>query len=279
MSRGLNLAAEALLFVAVVFAPGFMWSEQLAMAPAPARAAVPEVSSEPVADLPLPLPAMPEDEYRCDIPELAIERTEPCDVGLPYPSCRWRLPNPEVAAHTYDIWRNTAAEHRSGRAALVTLALATAAEYARHFPGETLAIGDLDAPGPRHETHESGVDVDLYLPGAMAVENLGQHEWVENYTELAPLQQRMHRRRVETLARILATCTEGRVRIFYNDRDVQRRFLTWYRSQGWHSEYGRAMQGHNDLHRFHFHVTIPDDLAVLPMSPSGDQTRSSEDAP
>ncbi len=127
-------------------------------------------------------------------------------------------------------------------------------------------IGDLDAPGPRHNFHDEGVDVDLYLPGAMEVESLSQHERVENYATLTPLQRRMHRARVLTLAKILTTCADGRVRIYYNDDDVQARFERWYDAQGWVSEFGRAMQGHNDLHRFHFHVTVPADLAPVPMA-------------
>jgi hypothetical protein len=265
MSSGFNRAAALFVLVAAAIAPGFLWSEQMAMAPAPARAATPR-GPVPELVLPPPLPPMPQDEYRCDIAEVDANPSGACARGAPYPFCHWELPSPRAVGHIYATWRNTADEHRSGRPALVSLAIATAAEYARRFPGETLAIGDLDAPGPRHETHESGVDVDLYLPGAMAVENLGQHERVENYTELNSLQLRMHRARVETLARILATCTEGRVRIFYNDEEVQERFLAWYREQGYESEFGGPMQAHNDLHRFHFHVTIPEDLRVLPMT-------------
>jgi murein endopeptidase len=204
------------------------------------------------------------------VPRVEIAHTRGCEEGRPYPSCRWNLPTPREAGHTFTIWRNTMAEHRSGRPALVSLALAVANEYARQFPGETLSIGDLDAPGPRHNSHDEGIDIDLYLPGAMQVENLGQHERIENYVSLTPLQRRMHQARVLTLAKILATCTEGRVRIYYNDDDVQARFEEWYDARGWVSEYGRAMQGHNDLHRFHFHVSIPKDLAPVPMDATGE---------
>jgi hypothetical protein len=235
------------------------------MAPAPAHADVPEVRTVPLV-LDAPLPVMPDDEYVCEMPAGLVDESDACARGARYPACRWQLPSPRAAGHTYAIWRNTAEDHRSGRPALVALAVATAAEYGRRFPGEPLAIGDLDAPGPRHETHEDGVDIDLYLPGAMAVENLGREDLVENYAELNPFQLRMHRARVETLARILATCANGRVRIFYNDDVVQARFNAWYREQGYVSEHGRAMQGHNDLHRFHFHVTIPPDLTPLPIT-------------
>ena len=74
----------------------------------------------------------------------------------------------------------------------------------------------------------------------------------------------MRQGRVETLARILTTCTNGRLRIFYNDEEVEARFLAWYRAHGFEeSELGPPMRGHNDLHRFHFHVTIPEDSPAL----------------
>ena len=80
-------------------------------------------------------------------------------MGRPYPECRWRLPEPE--GEEYEIWRNTVDGHRWARPGLVSLILAAAAEYRRRWPGAHLIIGDLDAPGPRHSTHDRGVDVDL----------------------------------------------------------------------------------------------------------------------
>ena len=201
-------------------------------------------------------------EYACRVPEVEVERTAACDDGLPYPACKWRLPRPHRAGRTYAIWRNTAEEHLWGRAALVAVVLGVAGEYARHYPGEVLAIGDLDAPGPRHETHDAGVDVDLYLPGVMEVENIGGGAYAENYGGLDRLARQTQRARVLTLARIVATCTQGRVRIYYNDDDVRRRFQSWFDGAGLASPFGRPMQQHNDLHRFHFHVTIPKDLSL-----------------
>jgi len=206
------------------------------------------------------------DAYACRAPNVAVERTAGCDLGLGYPACRWRLPDPWDARHFFATWRNTSEDHRSARPGLVSLLLATAAEYARLYPGEELAIGDLDAPGPRHETHDEGVDVDLYLPGMMAVENLGAGEYENNYAGLGPLQKRMLRARVESLARILATCTAGRLRIYYNDPPVNRRFRSWFEAQGYESPFGNPMQEHNDLHRFHFHVTVPRELGPLPVA-------------
>lgn len=220
----------------------------------------------PAAALPSPAP----ESYRCRVPDVAIERTPGCDEGLPYPACKWRLPAPHRVGRTYRVWRNTVEEHLWARPALVAVMLATAAEYARQYPGEELAIGDMDAPGPRHETHDNGVDVDLYLPGMMEVENLGGGEYAENYRGLDGLQRRMIRGRVETLARILATCTQGRLRIYYNDDAVRRRFLDWFSEDGFVSPFGRPMQGHNDLHRFHFHVTVPEDLPMP--APEGSTT-------
>lgn len=256
-----------MLLAACVVGPGFFWSDGLAMAPPPAHAA-PRRPAAPAWDAPTPapLPPVPGDEYRCTVPAVEVEEASACERGAPYPGCHHRLPDPWKVERTYAVWRNTSPEHRTARPALVNLALATAAEYSRIYPGETLAIGDLDAPGPRHETHDQGVDMDLYLPGAMAVENLGQGEYGENYADLTPLQRRMRQRRVETLARILATCTAGKVRIFYNDPEVETRFLSWYREQGFEpSTLGPPMLAHNDLHRFHFHVTIPVDSPALPV--------------
>ena len=75
------------------------------------------------------------------------------------------------------------------------------------------------------------------------------------------------RQRVEELARILATCTEGRLRIYYNDEVVRERFHRWFDEKGYESPFGRPMQQHNRLHEFHFHVTIADDMEVLEAEP------------
>lgn len=268
-------ALSVALLAAGALAPGFLWSEQLAVAPPPAHAA-PRAPAAPAweAPDPAPLPPVAADEYRCEVPDVEIEKAAACDRGAPYPYCHHQLPEPWKVERSYTVWRNTSPEHRTARLALVNLALATAAEYSRIYPGEVLAIGDLDAPGPRHETHDEGVDMDLYLPSAMAVENLGLGEYGENYADLTPLQRRMRQGRVETLARILATCTNGRLRIFYNDEEVEARFLAWYRARGFEeSELGPPMRAHNDLHRFHFHVTIPQD------SPDGPDLASAGTAP
>jgi len=227
----------------------------------------PDVVGRPVPQRgpsPPPPAVAPEDPYRCRVPDVAVERTAGCGDGLPYPDCKWRVPDPDRADNLYLIWRNTTDQRRSARPALVGLVLAAAEDYARHYPGELLAVGDLDAQGPRHETHDKGQDVDLYLPGMMASENLGGGEYADNYDRLPSLSRRMVRARVETLARILAECTEGRVRIYYNDPPVRERFLRWYGERGWESPWGQPMQAHNDLHRFHFHVTIPEDMEPLP---------------
>jgi hypothetical protein len=225
-----------------------------------------------------PLPPPGEDGFDCEMPKVMVRRSRGCDLGLPYPSCRWRLPAPRTAGHLYQVWRNTDDDHLWGRPALVSLALVAAVEYGRLYPGESLAIGDLDAPGPRHETHDDGVDVDLYLPGMMVADNAGAGEYPDNYEHLTPLQRRMLRARVEELARILATCTDGRVRIFYNDPPVNARFRRWYEARGYESPFGPPMQEHNDLHRFHFHVTIPRDMEPLPVA-AEDEATSDEPGP
>jgi len=198
----------------------------------------------------------------CPVPAVQIEKSEGCESGHDYPSCRWRVPSAGRADRIYDIWRNTTEEHRWGRPALVRLLLAVASEYSRSYPGELLAIGDLDAPGPRHNTHDNGVDADLYLPGTMLVENLGGGEYADNYGLRSQLERRMLEARVEFLARALAACSNGKVRIYYNDQNVRTRFLRWYQQQGFRSALGPPMQAHNELHDFHFHVTIPENLGT-----------------
>ena len=156
------------------------------------------------------------------------------------------------------------------------LLLATAREYSQHYPGERLDIGDLDAHGDRHNTHDRGVDVDLYLPGMMLADNAGGGSYPNNYRGREPLHVRSMQARVETLARILAQCSEGRLRIYYNDRAVVQRFNAWFEETGLRSPFGAPMQLHNDLHKFHFHVTVPADFETLPFTapPGGDANRS-----
>lgn len=212
------------------------------------------------ADAPLHAGAVDELRPMCDVPAVALEVTEGCLEGEAYPDCKYRLGDPREANHLYTIWRNTVPEHRWGRRGLVHLLLATAGDFRRAYPGEPLAIGDLDAPGPRHTYHRSGVDVDLYLPGFMAAENDGSGRFPSNYPGRASLEVRMLRARVLTLAKILATCTQGQLRILYNDPVVETRFNRWFKAQGLESPYGKAMQAHNELHRFHFHVTVAEEL-------------------
>lgn len=156
-----------------------------------------------------------------------------------------------------------------GRPALVTTILAVADDFERIYPDQVLAIGDLDAPGPRHSTHDRGVDVDLYLLGAMMVENAGAGSYPKNYEGKSDDEVEELRQRVETLARIYATCTHGQLRIYYNDEVVLQRFNEWYDQQRFpESPLGEPMVAHNELHDFHFHITIPEDLPVHPL-PSG----------
>jgi hypothetical protein len=200
----------------------------------------------------------------CAVPPTDVVADDACFEGAPYPLCRWRLPEPHHAGHAHTRWRNTRSEHWWGRPGLVSTVLATAHGYADKFPGERLVVGDLDAVGPRHVTHDRGVDVDLYLPGVMESENAGGGVHPSNYVDRPHFTTRMRRARVQALARLLASCTEGAVRIYYNDPEVIRPFMAWFRQVGFAAPFGRPMQAHNDLHRFHFHVTIEESLAPLP---------------
>ncbi len=203
-----------------------------------------------------------DEDYRCLQPAVEIPKAEPCADGRGYPACRWQLPIP--TDDTYEIWRNTTPEHRWGRPGLVSLILASAAEYARRWPGEHIQVGDLDAAGPRHQTHDRGVDVNLYLTEAMMTRNEGHHRYVDNYEQRGTREVRLLRARVMDFARILATCARGRIRIYYNDPEIVRPFRQWFEEHGFHSDVGHPMQRHNRLHEFHFHLTTPEDLPPLP---------------
>jgi len=198
----------------------------------------------------------------CRQPAVTIPRSDGCARGRPYPRCRWQLPEPEGDEH--EIWRNTTDDHRWGRPGLVSLLLASAAEYRRRWPGEHLVIGDLDAPGPRHQTHDRGVDVDLYLPESMIARNIGGGRYPDNYEGRSAAEVESMRARVLDLAKILAVCADGQIRIYYNDPEMVRRFGAWFEERGYESSVGRPMMMHNALHRFHFHLTVPEDLAPLP---------------
>lgn len=205
------------------------------------------------------------EDYACLQPALHVTEDPACARGEPYPACRWELPSEEANGGLYRVWRNTTPEHRWGRPGLVSLVLAAAREYAERWPGEQLTIGDLDAPGPRHQTHNRGVDVDLYLPHAMADRNEEGRIPFDNYHGLSRRQIRLHRDRVMDLGKLLATCSHGRLRIYYADRPVVDEFRTWFTEQGMVSDVAaQAMQMHNALHRFHFHMTVADDLPPLP---------------
>lgn len=154
-----------------------------------------------------------------------------------------------------------------GRPALVGLALATAREMHALHPEQVFAIGDLDAIGPRHQTHDNGVDIDVYLPGALMTENAGGGRYPSNHEGKTAEEIDELRRKVEDLARILAYCTEGRLRIYYNDPVVLERFHAWYDERGYESPFGRPMQSHNRLHDFHFHITIAEDMEPLELLP------------
>lgn len=208
--------------------------------------------------------ALLDDAFACRVPRHPRRASPKCTPSGDL-ECRVRMPHPDEVGHLFARWRSTSTAHQWARPALVHLLLASAAEYAFLYPGERIVIGDLDAKGPRHNSHDRGVDADLYLPGVMEVENAGARQTIENYPGQPPLVVRMLRARVLTLAKILARCTDGKLRIYYNDPDVRTRFLEWFHAHRLDSPFGRPMQAHNDLHRFHFHVTIADDVPILPV--------------
>jgi hypothetical protein len=209
-----------------------------------------------------PVPGFP-DGLDCRLPEVDVPRTPGCSEGAGYPDCKWQIPAPPAEDASYEIWRYTTRDHRWGRPALVALVLATAEQYKALHPGERLAVGDLDAPGDRHRTHAAGVDVDLYLPGRMWTENMGKGRYVDNYAGRSASFVDKCRSHVLDLARILASCSRGNLRIYYNDDPTREAFLEWFDARSLASPLGVPMQPHNELHRFHFHVTVSEDLPLL----------------
>ena len=206
--------------------------------------------------------------YRCQVPPLPIPRPRECKRNRSYPECKWQIPHATLVQGRYRRWRNTIMEHWWGRDHLVSYVLAVADDFHRAHPEQVLAVGDLDAPGPRHQTHDNGVDVDLYLLGAMRFENTGGGRYLSNYEEKADEEIEALRSRVESLAKILAVCANGQLRIYYNDEVIIERFHTWYAKQNYPpNPFGLPMQAHNALHEFHFHVTILEDSPLLERMP------------
>ncbi len=200
------------------------------------------------------------------VPPLPIPRPRECDRGASYPECKWQIPAAPLSEGRYRRWRNTIVEHMWGRPALVTAILGAADRFHAAYPDQPLAIGDLDAPGPRHSTHDRGVDVDLYLLGSMMVENAGGGRYPNNYEDLDPAEIEEKRARVLELAKAFADCSRGHLRIYYNDEVVVERFLAWYGEQGFEgSPFETPMRTHNALHEFHFHISIADDLEPWPV--------------
>ena len=203
---------------------------------------------------------------RCEVPAIPIPRPRECRRGRSYPECKWQMPHATLSDGRYRRWRNTIMEHWWGRPSLVTAILGTAHRFHESYPEQVLAIGDLDAPGPRHRTHDNGVDVDLYLLGAMMVENAGGGRYPSNHEGKSDEEIEALRERVLELAKSFAVCTGGKLRIYYNDEPVVERFLAWYELQGYDpAPFETPMRTHNALHEFHFHVTIAEDLAPLPV--------------
>ncbi len=217
-------------------------------------------------------PAERAETPRCEVPALPIPRPRACGRGRPYPRCKWLVPPAPRSEGRYRRWRNTIPEHWWARESTVRFVLAVADAFHEAFPEQVLAIGDLDAPGPRHATHDRGVDVDLYLPGALMVENAGGGRMPSNYEDESPGEVEVLRGRVLALAQLLASCSRGAVRIYYNDAVVRERFLAWYAGQGFPDNPfpEGPMVAHNRLHEFHFHVSVPEDLAPLPFAEGGD---------
>lgn len=219
-----------------------------------------ELNEEPDVPSPRQLAAS---RYRCVAPAIPIPRPRECVRGRAYPACKWQMPHATLGGGRYRRWRNTIMEHWWGRPGLVAYLLASVDDFHRLHPEQVLAVGDLDAPGPRHRTHDNGVDYDIYLPGALMVENAGGGRYPSNYEDKPAEEVAMLRERVLELAKILTFCADGQIRMYYNDPPVLEAFLEWYDSMEFgENRYGAPMRIHNRLHDFHIHATIPEELEV-----------------
>ncbi|HJK94107.1 MAG TPA: hypothetical protein RMH85_18370 [Polyangiaceae bacterium LLY-WYZ-15_(1-7)] len=275
------LAPTALLLLAGLLA----CSDPPAADPATADPPEPPTAERPPSSDPVAPPqgedtggdeteARPPSPYACRVPAIPIPRPRECVRGRSYPDCKWQMPHATLGGGRYRRWRNTIMEHWWARPATVSWVLASVDAYHEVYPEQVVAVGDLDAPGPRHQTHDKGVDVDLYLLGAMLKENAGGGRYPSNFEGKSEDEIEGLRQRVETLARVLATCANGQLRIYYNDEVVRDRFHAWYDAQGFpENPFGRPMQRHNELHDFHFHVSVPEDLPRLPAEPLAEGER------
>lgn len=194
-----------------------------------------------------------------DVDLAAVEKSSGCSEDETYPSCRWRLPDALPNAD-YRIWRNTTPDHRWARPGLVAALLRVARTFHETHPESVLTIGDLDAPGPRHQTHDRGVDVDLYLEDSMIARNDGGGSYPDNYAGRSAADVAEMRARVLFLAQILARCTGGDLRIYYNDEELVRTFRAWFSENNLQTSFSHPMLPHNALHRFHFHMRVADEL-------------------
>ena len=179
-----------------------------------------------------------------------------CTEEKGYPACIWQMPTTASVDHIYRKWRNTQLKHWWGSPKLVQTIVNSIALYKTWHPNQDVRVGDLDAPGPRHRYHRKGVDVDLYLPGAMRIENHGARRYTNNHDGKNPTQVTELQQRVTDLARALTLCAGPDTRIFYNDPKVIEEFNEWHQAQGNKTSFEAPMKKHNKLHEFHFHFTL-----------------------
>ncbi len=97
----------------------------------------------------------------------------------------------------------------------------------------------------------------------MIAANIGGGRYPDNYEGRPAELVALLRARVLDLARILGTCSRGRLRIYYNDPVLVDAFVAWFAERGLVSDVGTPMMLHNALHRFHFHMTVAEDLEPL----------------
>jgi len=195
--------------------------------------------------------------WSCPLPDLDIARTEGCSRTSSYPDCKWQVPTEKDSRGLYHVWWRTPPEELWGSRDLVRLVLSSLAMYRQEHPDDEIYVGDLDAPESHHFSHQSGVDVDIYLLRWMEWIQVKDAKYEDNMAWRTEASRKLAREKVMHLAKSLAICSSGRIQIFYNDLEVIKPFNAWFKSSGYHSPLGPAMMAHNETHHDHFHVRIP----------------------
>jgi hypothetical protein len=193
----------------------------------------------------------------CPLPDLPVRTSAGCASGEAYPACRWQIPPEPEAKGLYKIWWRTPPEELWGSGRLVQLILSSLMMYRQRYGDDEIYVGDLDAPGSKHMSHREGVDADIYLLRWMEWIQVKDAKYVDNMKWRTEVSRKLAREKVSHLAKSFATCSGGKLQIFYNDPYVVGSVNEWFEAQGHTSPLGPLMVSHNDTHHDHFHIRLP----------------------